>query len=160
MKARRKRETRRRSPVAKRLDKSDNEQSMHRLVNSLLKALLGCVVMFLAVVCSGYTYRQVGIDSNFLIDTGRVFFAQADGSLTVLALETGEVLRRDASRDYSGTLMRVPPGILVLNYGTITLYDPNALTPLWETKFHYSPNVVGDALVSYDGNGLVQCRNL
>ena len=39
----------------------------------LLPFTLGCS----ALRCSGYTYVQAGVESNFLIDDGRVLFAQA-----------------------------------------------------------------------------------
>ena len=72
----------------------------------LLPFILGCS----AARSSGYTYVQAGVDSNFLIDDGRVLFAQADGSLTALSLKSGEVLVRAKGRNYSGELRRVPGG--------------------------------------------------
>jgi hypothetical protein len=124
------------------------------------RALILSVVSAFTYLSWGYTYSQIGVDSNFLIDDGRVIFVQSDGSLTVLSFESGKVLLREKSRDYSGTLKRVPEGILVFNYGTITLLNPDNLNVLWDTKLHYEPNVLDGALVSYDGNGLVQCRDL
>jgi outer membrane protein assembly factor BamB len=125
-----------------------------------LRGLLWLGLCSSALFCHAYTYLQVGVDSNFLIDGGRVLFAQADGSLTALALDTGKVLARDRTRDYSGMLERVPQGILLLNDRTIALLDPNRFDMLWETSFHCEPNILGDALVSCDANGRVECRNL
>src|ERR1041385_566267 len=109
---------------------------------------------------AAYTYLQVGVDSNFLVDDRRVIFAQADRSLTVLALDNGKVLRREKSRDYSGTFQRTGHGILLFGSDRITMLDPMNFTTRWETPFHSAPNVIGNDLVSYDGNGRVQCRGL
>ena len=134
---------------------------MRRAPRSLLfTTYLVHFICSLVLSAHAYTFMQVGVDSNFLIDDGRVLFAQADGSLTVLSLETGQVLLREKSSDYSGRLVRVRDGILVLNYGTITLLNPASLAPIWHTTFHYAPNITNDELVSYDGNGLVQSRKL
>jgi outer membrane protein assembly factor BamB len=134
---------------------------MYRRSGSLLSAtVFSCSICLAPFSGHGYTSVQVGVYSNFLIDQGRVLFVQADGSLTVLRLETGEVLLREKSRDYSGRLLRVPDGILVLNYGTITLLNPANFAALWDTTVHYDPHVTDDVLVSYDGNGSVQCRHL
>ena len=112
------------------------------------------------LLCSAYTYIQVGVDSNFLIDGNRVLFAQSDRSLTVLALDTGEVLQREKNRDYSGTLMRTDRGVLVVNSSVIALLNPTNFSVLWEIGSQYEPNVIDDRLVSYSGSGLVECRGL
>ncbi|HEX5218284.1 MAG TPA: hypothetical protein VFZ59_01855 [Verrucomicrobiae bacterium] len=120
-------------------------------------------ILFVAVLTGSahaHTFRQVGVDSNILIDEGHAIFAQSDGSLTMLAIETGQVLHRAKGRDFSGTLSRIDSGILLLNYGTIALLNPTNLSVLWETTTHYDPNILGNLLVSYDGNGLVECRDL
>jgi outer membrane protein assembly factor BamB len=126
----------------------------------LLKIFLAILIGEAASYSYGYTFSQVGVDSNLLIDGNRVIFAQSDGSLTVLAIDTGEVLQREKNRRFSGTLQRISPGILMLQYGTIALLNPTNLVVIWETKSHYAPNVLSNTLVSYDGNGLVECRNL
>jgi len=82
----------------------------------LLKILLMSIVGGAAWCSHAFTFCQVGVDSNLLIDGDRVIFAQSDGSLTVLAVETGEVLRRMKGHDFSGTLTRIGPGILMLQY--------------------------------------------
>lgn len=114
-----------------------------------LHRLLVCsVVTAFAFASSGYTSRQVGVDSNLLIDGGRVIFAQSDGSLTALSLESGQVLQRNKTAWFSGTLRRVPEGILVLSYGKITLLEPGQLRSLWQTDSCYEPNILEGVLVS------------
>jgi outer membrane protein assembly factor BamB len=129
---------------------------MRRLLKIFLVVNLGIAPSF----SYAYTFSQVGVDSNLLIDGNRVVFAQSDGSLTVLAIDTGQVLRREKSRYFSDVLKRIPQGLLMLQYDTIALLNPTNLTVIWETKFSYDPNVLSNTLVSYDGNGLVECRNL
>jgi outer membrane protein assembly factor BamB len=126
-----------------------------RLTLVLLLALAG-----LPCWCHGYTYLQVGIDSNFLLDDTRVAFAQADGSLTVLALDSGKVLSRNRVRDFSGTLRRLPQGALLVNERTIALLDSANFSTFWELPYQREPTVAGDALIVWDGNGLIQCRDL
>jgi outer membrane protein assembly factor BamB len=128
-----------------------------RLVLTILLPLtLGCS----ALHCGGYTYVQAGVDSNLLIDDARVLFIQADGSLTALSLKTGGVLVRARGRNYSGELRRVPGGILLMNDRTLSLLNPADFRTVWESPAHCEPNLQGDALVSCDEQGLVQCRNL
>jgi outer membrane protein assembly factor BamB len=104
--------------------------------------------------------EQAGVESNFLIDGYRVRFAQADGSLTTLSLSSGDVLGRNRTRDFSGTLLSLPQGVLLLGSRSIVMLNPTNFTARWETPFHQDPNVAGDALVSQDGKGLVECRSL
>src|SRR5262245_40271730 len=120
---------------------------MRAPLSNLVQMFALITVLFTSVeLALPYTYHQVGVDSNILIDQGRVIFIQADGSLTVLNLENGAVLVRDVSKPYSGDLKRVPSGILVLGYSEITLLHSKALSPLWGTKASYDPNVLEDAL--------------
>lgn len=134
---------------------------MHvRSITLQIRLLVAWLIIVLPAAGLAFTFRQVGVDSNLLIDDGRVFFAQADGSFTGLELETGSVIYRKTDHDYSGTLKRTTAGIIVLNYGTISLLDATDLSLKWQTTFHYDPNVLSNHLVSYDGNGLVQCRQL
>lgn len=121
------------------------------------------IAVFLGVTIQNsyaYMYSQVGVDSNLLIDGDRVIFAQSDGSLTILDINTGRVLRREKSHYFAGNLIRISPGILLLQYGWIALLDPTNLTVIWQTETHYDPNVLSNSLVSYDGNGLVEKRRL
>jgi outer membrane protein assembly factor BamB len=129
-------------------------------MNLPLKIFAVVILSSAAPRASAHTFCQVGVDSNLLIDSGRVVFAQADGSLTMLALEDGRVLKREKSRYFSGTLERIPQGILMLQYGSIALLDATNLTAVWETTSYYQANVLSTTLVSYDGNGLVEHRNL
>lgn len=126
----------------------------------LLRVLFLLALSGSTLPCRAYTYIQVGVDSNFLIDGNRVLFAQADRSLTVLALDSGEVLQRDKSRDYSGTLLRTSHGLLVLNSSAIALLNATNFNVLWEIKPQLEPDVADDRLVSCDGDGKVECRSL
>src|SRR5439155_15933066 len=98
--------------------------------------------------------------SNLLIDQGHVFFSQADGSLTVLSLETGDVLHRDKARAYSGTFTLTPAGILVVGYDFVAVLNQTNFTRIWSADAQYDAIVSSNLLVSYDGYGLVQCRKL
>src|SRR4051812_41049259 len=114
-----------------------------------MKLLVLLALAGLPRLVEAYTYLQVGVDSNFLIDDRRVIFAQADRSLTVLALDTGNVLRREKTRDYSGTFQRTAHGILLLSSDRIEMLDPANFTTRWETRFHSAPNLICNDLVSY-----------
>lgn len=126
----------------------------------LSKVLLLLVLGGSPLGCDAYTYLQVGVDSNFLIDERRVVFAQADGSLTALAIDSGKVLARNRARNYSGSLRRIPQGLLLVNDRTIALLDSANFSTFWEMPFHHDPTVAGDALIVWDENGRVQCRDL
>jgi outer membrane protein assembly factor BamB len=119
----------------------------------------------LAVACStlssaAYTYVQAGVESNFLIEGYRVLFAQSDGSLTALSLESGSVLMRNKTRDFSGTLLRIPQGVLLFTGQSAALLDPTSFSTVWETQDCLDPSVTADALVTHDGRGEVYCRSL
>jgi len=105
----------------------------------------------------------VGVDSNFLVADGKVFFAQADGSLTALDLQTGAVVARLTDGDYSGRLKRIDDAILVHAYRNVTLLNLDALTPQWSMSKPggiYSLNITSGYLIAADGNGSVECRDL
>ena len=126
-----------------------------------VKAIRLVLLAFLSLVSTAlsYTYVQVGVNSNFLIDDGKVYFAQSDGSLTVLNLETGDIVARKKNIDYGGTLHTVDNGILV-NSDELTVINKSTLDVIWQEKHVYDPMIDGNRLVSYDGNGLVACRDL
>ena len=123
-----------------------------------------CLALAFTVVVDNsshaYMFMHVGVDSNFLADQARVFFVQADGSLTVLRLETGEVVTRKKGSFFRATLRRVKSGILLSTHERIALLNPDTLEQVWETRLSYAPNVVDNRLVSYDGNGLIECRDM
>jgi len=120
--------------------------------------LLTLVVLATPAFC--HTYVHVGVNSNFLIDDGKVYFAQSDGTLTALNLDTGEVVARKSNIEYGGTLQLVDKGILVRTYGELTVLAQSTLEVIWQAKDEYDSTIEGDRLVSYDGNGLVECRYL
>ena len=64
------------------------------------------MLLFVASKAFSHTYLQVGVNSNFLVDEGKVYFAQSDRTMAVLDLETGAVIARKRNIDYSGTLYR------------------------------------------------------
>lgn len=121
------------------------------------------VALFLFVVprvCSAYTFIEAGFESNILVEKDRVYFSQSDGSLTVLQLSTGEVLRRDRSQNFAGTFSSTASGIVVVGYGFAALVDQNSLKVLWRVEPAYNSIVTSNLVISDDGNGLVQCRDL
>jgi len=74
-----------------------------------------------------YTYCHVGLRSNFAWDSNHVYFVQADHSLTVPALETGQCLQRKKDDRYDGALLRVPAGLLNLQDEKARLLDATTL---------------------------------
>lgn len=127
----------------------------HRLRNRAICLALFCLIA--PTVLHAYTFVQRGVSSNILVDDGKVYFAQSDDSLTVLNLEAGEVLARKKKRVYGGTIMHFDEGVLVLGREEIVLVDPKTFAPLWHTELIYEANVLDGRLVSYDGNGRIEC---
>ena len=86
-------------------------------------SIVGLILLMLlpAMSMSAHSYEQVGGNSNFLVDEGKLFFAQADGTLTVLKLNTGEVIARKRNIYYEGSLQLIDEGILVMTHSKITL---------------------------------------
>ena len=78
------------------------------------------------------TEVQAGVESNFLVDGYRVRFAQSDGSLTTLSLSNGDILDRNRTRDFSGTLRSLPQGVLLLGSRSIVLLNPTNFSPRWD----------------------------
>lgn len=145
-------------PLRPKLDHA-NCISPRRLILISVLWILGISVSQLGAT----TVRQVGIDSNFLIVGDRIFFAQADDSLTVLDLRNGAVLARLVDGDYSGTLRQTDEGILVWAYRRITLIDLDTLVPRWSVlKPHgvYNVNILNRQLLASDGDGMIECRDL
>jgi hypothetical protein len=60
----------------------------HPLARVMLRAgLIGMLLLLGAGPLKAYTSVRVALDSNILVDGGRVIFAQGTGSLTVVDLE-------------------------------------------------------------------------
>ncbi|MBN1766496.1 MAG: hypothetical protein JW860_14675 [Sedimentisphaerales bacterium] len=138
-------------------------QNTEEYLSSVSSKIFFLVIIFGIVLIplnvKAYTFVQIGVDSNFLIHKGQVYFAQADGSLTVLDVITGNVIARKKDREYSGTIKKVDGGILIL--GTqITLLDDVTFKTAWEADLHFTPEIIDNYLVSYDANGFVQCRKI
>lgn len=108
-----------------------------------------------------YTAERVGINSNFLFTGEAVLFLQSDYTLTALALRDGQVLKRTPGQRFIGRqLTTIPARITVTSWSTFALLDQATFALLWQSDKAYGQNLVGDRLVSYDGNGLVSCRRL
>jgi outer membrane protein assembly factor BamB len=108
-----------------------------------------------------YTSVRVALHSNILVDGKRAIFAQGTGSLTVLNLETGEVLlRKKPGRwfEYSGKLQRSPHGVLMMSYDRIALLDGSTFEPVWRADHCQKAVSDGEYVVSHDGEHTVTCR--
>lgn len=71
-----------------------------------------------------------GVWSEILIDEGRVYFADAVATLTVLDVRSGAVVARKADLRHGGTLRAVDQGILIENPSGATLLDRTSLDVL------------------------------
>src|SRR5208283_3343033 len=83
---------------------------------AFIVGLMGMLWLVGAGPVDAHTAISVALDSNILVDRGRVIFAQGTGSLTVLDLETGEVLlRKKPEKDfsYSGKFEPSANGVLM-----------------------------------------------
>jgi outer membrane protein assembly factor BamB len=132
----------------------------HDRTGAFIVIILFAVCVLFSSPSQGYKYIQVGVNSNFLTEDGQVYFAQSGGSLTVLDLKTGNVIHRKKDEHYSDTIIGTEHGILVLKHGKIIMLERGTLNTMWDTAQHFKANIIKDYLVSYDGNGLVECRNL
>src|ERR1700681_4146836 len=97
--------------------------------------LIGMLLLLGAGPLDAHTSIRVALDSNILVDGGRVIFAQGTGSLTVLDLETGEVLLRkkpEKAFSYSGNLQHSAYGVLMMAYEKIALLDGSTFDAIWE----------------------------
>jgi hypothetical protein len=106
---------------------------------------------------------RVGIYSNIVVDGSRVIFAQGTGSLTVLDLETGQVLLRKRpgrALPYSGRFEQSAHGVLMISYNAIALLDKATFDPIWQAAGCYHAVSDGEYIVSHDGNHTVSCRKV
>ena len=130
----------------------------------------GAVVLGVLWVCVprafAYTFEQVGVNSNILVLGGEVALVQADGSLTVLELATGRVLKRLTDRDYSTRLAKTPHGVLSLRYDRVATLRPGTWEVGWATEGDYRGwTVAGDDLFgytfqTYEDDRTVECRDM
>jgi outer membrane protein assembly factor BamB len=126
-----------------------------------IPAIFVCILVLspLTREAEAYTWRQAGVESDFLISEGRACFAQADGSLTVLDVDSGHVLIRTPAEDVSWYELRMHRDrIVAIGYRKVRVWDKETLEALWESDKHCSVSLYGNHLVSYDGNGLVEAR--
>lgn len=105
-----------------------------------------------------YTIR--GISSNFLVYDGRVLFTQGDGTLTLLDLETGKVLKRGTEQWHIDHFRNTRYGILAIGSGSAYMLDRDSLKPKWESQCGSSRCLSDELLLSGVGDGAVECRQL
>jgi hypothetical protein len=122
--------------------------------------LVAVVLATLAGEAGADLYMQVGVFSNLLVADGKVYFIQADWTLTALDLESGRVLLRRKDRGYSGTLRHTDHGILVLSGYAATLLDETTHAVVWEAHGCYDASVSDGHLVSTGDSGALQCRGV
>lgn len=93
-----------------------------------LAAVTGILILVvLPVAIHGYTFRQAGVSSNILVLDKKVHFIQGDGTITVLDLETGSVLKRRTGGRFYGLLIPRDGGILVGSSWSGKLLDAETL---------------------------------
>jgi hypothetical protein len=130
---------------------------------TLTVALLAMLLLASTNPLCAYTYERVALGSNILVDGERVIFAQGTGSLTVLDLETGNVLLRkkpSTRSPYSGQLQKTAHGVLMMGYDTIALLDGRTFDIVWQAHACYGAATDGEYVVSNDGNSTVNCRKV
>jgi len=126
--------------------------------------VLGCLACLILALGSRPAYSRylVGVNSNFVIERDRVLFAQSDGSLTLLDLQTGAALSR-SDEDNSGHFSSLYPfreGIFCEYAGVIRLLDRRTLKEIWRANDTYCADIGAGLVVSTDGYRRVACRAL
>lgn len=97
-------------------------------------AMAALAVLFLALPAAARDYQTlVGITSNVVVSGKKVLFAQPDGSLTALDVDTGEVLSR-VPGDFSGRLATPQGGIVQWSDWQVTVLDPETYTRRWRAR--------------------------
>ena len=107
---------------------------------------------------SGYMCYQSGI-GTVLVAQGRVYFSQADESLTCLDLATGRVIIRARPDTAFGTLSDSDAGILQLGWQKSALLNRDTLEPVWEAKAYLQAQLHQGRLFGYDARGIAVCRD-
>ena len=118
-----------------------------RQIGVLLAVLLACVCI------SGVEYYAAGLVSNIAVHKGKVYFAQGHRTLTVLNMDTGDVLerRKDWTRGWN-RLMSFPEGMLVLHSGEATFLDPETMKVFWhDNMWGYKVGI--DNVLCHDETG-------
>ncbi|GEM_PF-3202631 len=88
--------------------------------------LLVCLALG-ARPCAAHIFHMQGIGSDFLVLSNRVYFVQADDTVTTLDLPTGHVLNRGTTDVAGSTLEMCSVGLLAVNGQTVKLFDPDTL---------------------------------
>lgn len=130
-------------------------------ISSLKYLLIVVCGLFLGSSAQAYTFRQTGANSNILIYDNKVCFAQGDGTLTLLNLNTGEALLRKANIDleFQGQLVLTDNGIFMASSESAML-DKDTLDVIWTAKTCYEPHIDSRILVCNDGYGYIQSRDI
>ncbi len=102
------------------------------------------------------------IESNLLAFDGKLAFLQGSGGLTVLDLETGQVLLRkmlEGNLRYAGEFIKCPGGVLLVGSRQSTLCDADTFEPVWTIENTHSVVVDGPHIISCDGYHTVFCHD-
>lgn len=130
-----------------------------QILKTKILFILIVVYLFLNTIpVYSYTYDHVGLKSNFLIDDGKVYFVQSDRSLTILNLETGEVIARKKDIECDWMLRQTERGIFMPTADRIYLLDKATLTPIWQIKGTFR-DITEDCFLSTQETEL-ECRDL
>lgn len=74
---------------------------------------------------------QSGIAGPVVVHDDRVYFVQADQTITVLDLTTGDMLRRDTARNNFFRIQTCDTGLLAFGMGEVQLLDWHTLDAVW-----------------------------
>lgn len=117
------------------------------------------VLMAFLADARGYTCYQGGIGPVLVAD-GRVYFSQADESLTTLDLATGAVIARTRPDCAGSDLLNCEYGIVRLSSRDCALLDRVTLGVIWERALYSPPQVRAGKVVGFDRPRFLVCRDL
>ncbi len=126
-------------------------------------ALIALLFFFSPDQSYAYTCADGGVDSNFVFLDEKVVFIQATGGLTVLKVDTGEVVLRkgrSASVFYDGKLSRCRHGLLMTGYGEIAMLHPETFEPVWRIDGCRDASADSEWVVYHDGRHTLKCHDL
>jgi hypothetical protein len=127
----------------------------HPLVKIALSIALVARLLLDAAPVHATTFEVRALSSNILVDGKRVIFTQATGSLTVLDLDTGDVLLRKKlprrTPSYRFRFQSCADGVLMMSHDYVALLDRDTFDPIWQHE------QIGDVVA--DGEHVVSCRD-
>ena len=118
------------------------------------------VLTLVATSAHAYTCVEIGVDSDLLVFDGKVLFSQADGTLTLLNLQTGKVLHRGKDRHEIRRFAITPHGILGGGFYHVILLDRDTMAVRWAADCKGQPVPAGESVICKDANGSVACRRI